>query len=163
MNQERSLDASHLPSLVFGAPAPMWWGAQHLSFLGSALLFWWALIYGWQGRMDYGAATFYVFTTAAHSGALGALLTFAPTVWYRVYSSTTAPWGLTALEDQQIGGLLMWVPAGVIYLLAGVGLFGGWLKASELRAARQTAGFSCQLALPSEDVSTSAINDPPAE
>jgi len=57
-------------------------------------------------------------TTALHSSLLGALLTFAPTPWYLAYAHTTAAWGLTSLEDQQLGGLIMWIPAGGFYLLA---------------------------------------------
>ncbi|HKG23687.1 MAG TPA: cytochrome c oxidase assembly protein, partial [Blastocatellia bacterium] len=75
---------------------------QHMSFLVSALFFWWALVHGRQGLMGYGAAVLYVFTTATYSGILGALLTFASSVWYPAYSSTTASWGLTPLEDQQL-------------------------------------------------------------
>jgi putative membrane protein len=104
---------------------------QHIFFLGSALLFWWALIHGPQGAMGYGVAALYVFTTSVHSGALGALLTFAGTVVYPVYSQTTGSWGLTALEDQQLGGLIMWVPAGLVYIIAGLALCAGWLRESE--------------------------------
>jgi putative membrane protein len=63
---------------------------QHLSFLASAGLFWWALIRGRHGLIGYGAAVLYVFTTSAHSGVLGALLTFAPLPWYPAYAKTTA-------------------------------------------------------------------------
>jgi putative membrane protein len=118
---------------------------QHASFLSSALLFWWAVIHGHEGRMGYGVATFYVFTTAVHSSILGALLTFAPSVWYPAYTRTTAAWGLTPLEDQQIGGLIMWVPAGVVYLLAGLALFGAWLRQSETKLLR-SANFVVVLA-----------------
>jgi putative membrane protein len=104
--------------------------AQHLSFFLSALLFWWALLYT-HGRLAYGAAVFYVFTTAVHTSILGALLTFAPHVWYPTYNSTTQAWGLTPLQDQQIGGLVMWVPAGLVYLAAGLALFAAWLKESD--------------------------------
>lgn len=107
---------------------------QHLSFLLSALLFWWALIHSRQGWMGYGAAVLYVFTTATHSGLLGALITFATSVWYPAYNETTRSWGLTPLEDQQLGGLIMWVPAGVVYLVAALALFVGWLRESERRA-----------------------------
>ena len=109
---------------------------QHLSFLASAGLFWWALIRGRQGLMGYGAAVLYVFTTSAHSGMLGALLTFAPSPWYPAYAGTAAAWGLTPLEDQQLGGLLMWVPGGVPYLLAGLALLAGWLRTAEGRVRR---------------------------
>jgi putative membrane protein len=110
---------------------------QHLSFLLSALLFWWALIHGPQGAMGYGAAVLYLFTTSVHSGALGALLTVAGSVWYPSYAPLTASWGLTPLEDQQLGGLIMWIPAGLVYVIAGLALFAGWLREADLRAARR--------------------------
>jgi putative membrane protein len=108
--------------------------AQHISFLGSALLFWWALFYA-QGEKNYGAGVFYIFTTAVHTGILGALLTFAPRLWYPAYAATAPAWGLTPLEDQQIGGLIMWVPAGLIYIVAGLALFAAWMRYSERRSA----------------------------
>ena len=110
---------------------------QHLSFLVSALLFWWALIHGRQSLMGYGAAVLYMFTTSIQSGTLGALITFANSVWYPAYLDTTATWGLTALEDQQLGGLIMWIPAGAVYILAGLVLFAGWMKESERRVLRR--------------------------
>jgi putative membrane protein len=111
--------------------------AQHLSFLISALLFWWAIIHGRHGLMGYGAAVLYMFTTSVHSGVLGALLTFASSLWYPAYSMTTESWGLSPLEDQQLGGLIMWVPAGLVYLAAGLALFVGWLRESERRVLRR--------------------------
>jgi len=111
--------------------------AQHLSFLLSALLFWWALIHGPQGAMGYGAAVLYLFTTSIHSGALGALLTVAGSIWYPSYAGLTTSWGLTPLEDQQLGGLIMWIPAGLVYLIAGLALFTGWLREADLRAERR--------------------------
>jgi len=73
----------------------------------------------------------YVFTTAVHTSILGALLTFAPSPWYPAYGQATQRWGLTPLQDQQIGGLIMWVPAGLVYTIAGLALFAAWLRASE--------------------------------
>jgi cytochrome c oxidase assembly factor CtaG len=110
---------------------------QHLSFLISALLFWWALIHGPQGAMGYGAAVLYLFTTSIHSGVLGALLTIAGSVWYPSYIGLTSSWGLTPLEDQQLGGLIMWIPAGLVYVIAGLALFAGWLREADVRAARR--------------------------
>jgi putative membrane protein len=110
---------------------------QHLSFLGSALLFWWALIHGRRGLMGYGAAVLYMFTTSVHSGVLGALITFAHSPWYPAYATSTASWGLTPLEDQQLGGLIMWVPAGLVYIIAGLALMVGWMRESERRVARR--------------------------
>jgi putative membrane protein len=109
--------------------------AQHLSFFLSALLFWWALFYT-HGRMGYGAGVLYLFTTAVHTSILGALLTFAPHVWYGAYATSTTAWGLTPLEDQQIGGLIMWVPGSVVYLVAGLVLFAAWLRESDVAVER---------------------------
>jgi putative membrane protein len=87
---------------------------QHASFFISALVFWWALS---RMRTSLGASL-YVLTTMIHTGALGALITFAPIVLYPVYHETAPAWGLSALEDQQLGGLVMWVPAGFVLIAA---------------------------------------------
>jgi putative membrane protein len=107
--------------------------AQHATFLGTALLFWWTLIHGRGGRMSYGAAVMYVFTTAVHTSVLGALLTVSSKLWYPIYDGRTLAWGLSALEDQQLGGLIMWVPAGLVYVGIGLWLFAGWLRESDRR------------------------------
>jgi cytochrome c oxidase assembly factor CtaG len=112
---------------------------QHLGFLLSAVLFWWAILHRGRGAMGYGAAVLYLFTTAVHSGLLGALITLAGVVWYPEYLGTTRSWGLTPLEDQQLGGLVMWVPACSLYAVAGLALFTGWLRASGARARRREA------------------------
>jgi putative membrane protein len=111
---------------------------QHISFLGSALLFWWAVVHARQRAMSYGLAVLYMFTTAMHSGALGALLSYANALWYPAYANTTQSWGLTPVEDQQLGGLIMWVPAGLVYVFAALVLFAGWLRESEVRVATAT-------------------------
>ncbi|MBV8856686.1 MAG: cytochrome c oxidase assembly protein [Acidobacteria bacterium] len=110
---------------------------QHVSFLGSALLFWWALVHGPRGLMGYGAAVLYLFTTSVHSGVLGAFLTFTGRVLYPAYSKTAPSWGLTPLEDQQLGGLIMWVPAGLVYVVAGLALLAGWMRESERAVLRR--------------------------
>jgi cytochrome c oxidase assembly factor CtaG len=110
---------------------------QHISFLGSALIFWWALL---RRKLAYGPAILYVFTTAVHTTILGVLLTFSPTLWYPAYRNTTAAWGMTPLEDQQIGGLVMWVPAGLTFIVAGVYLTALWLRDSEARVLARESG-----------------------
>jgi putative membrane protein len=72
-----------------------------------------------------------------HSGVLGALITFGRSAWYPAYANSTASWGLTPLEDQQLGGLIMWIPASVIYIIAGMALMIGWMRASERSVARR--------------------------
>jgi putative membrane protein len=109
---------------------------QHASFLGSALIFWESLLFGRQRRAGYGIAVVYLFVTAVHSGLLGAILTFAPRVIYAMYAEGPGRWSLTALEDQQLGGLVMWVPAGMAYVAAGLSVFAAWLRDAELRPAK---------------------------
>jgi hypothetical protein len=86
--------------------------------------------------MGYGAATFYLFTSAIQCGTLGAMLTFARSVWYPIYTHTMQIWALTLL--QQLAGLIMWIPAGIVYLAAGLALFAAWLSSSATRARRRS-------------------------
>jgi len=126
----------HLPSLYQATLGNDFIHAlQHLSFFLSSALFWWALIHGRFGRLGYGAAVLYVFLTSLHSGVLGALLTFAPRLWYPIYAARTSRWGLSPLEDQQLAGLIMWIPAGVLFIVLGLGLFAAWLGEAERRVA----------------------------
>jgi putative membrane protein len=106
---------------------------QHSMFLATALLFWWTLIQGAYGRLGYGVAFVYVFTTAIHTSVLGALMTFAQRIWYPIYDGRTAPWHLTALQDQQLGGLIMWIPSGTVFVVAGLAMFAAWIGESERR------------------------------
>ena len=122
--------------------------AEHLSFLGTSLLFWWSLLHG--GRSTYGASVLFVFGMAIESTALGALLTFARSAWYTSHVATAPGFGLSALEDQQLAGLIMWVPGGSIYLVSALALFAAWLKegesgtphpAAHTPAGRSSVGF----------------------
>jgi putative membrane protein len=107
--------------------------AQHISFLATALLFWWALIHGHKRRLGYGGSVLYVFTTAVHMSLLGALLTFSSTVWYAPYAITAPAWHFTGLEDQQLGGLIMWIPAGTVLMAVTLVLLVQWMRESEKR------------------------------
>ncbi|HLS68529.1 MAG TPA: cytochrome c oxidase assembly protein [Kiloniellales bacterium] len=90
--------------------------------LGSALLFWLTALSAPALR-----AMGMVFVTIVHSGLLGALLTFSDRLWYPVFGVGPGLWGLTPMEDQQLAGLIMWVPMGLI--LAAIGL---WLWLNDL-------------------------------
>jgi putative membrane protein len=130
----------HLPALFEEALAhEALHAVQHLCFFLTAALFWWALVHGRYGRAGYGAAVFFVFATAVHSGLLGAMLTFARALWYPTHAARTQAAGLDALEDQQRAGLLMWIPAGVLLAVLGLALLSAWLGESERRPARPPA------------------------
>ena len=123
----------HLPWLFDKTLQNDWMhAAQHTTFLLTALLFWWPLTNP-TSRFGYGAAIIYVFTTALHTSILGALLTFAPRPWYSPYLATAPLWHWTALEDQQLGGLIMWIPAGTLLIAVGLWLLVKWLNQSQLR------------------------------
>jgi len=116
---------------------------QHLCFFWTAVLFWWSLVQGGYGRLGYGIAVLFVFTTAVHTSVLGALLTFATVLWYPIYAGRGAEWGVQALEDQQRAGLYMWVPSGLTFLVLGLALFAAWIGEAERRVAlgrRELAG-----------------------
>jgi putative membrane protein len=106
---------------------------QHIMFTGTACLFWWGLTRGRYGRLGYGAAVFYVFATAMHSGGLGALITFASAPIYPLYAHR-AGHGIDPLVDQQLAGLIMWIPAGVVLTVFALALFSAWLGEAERRA-----------------------------
>jgi cytochrome c oxidase assembly factor CtaG len=104
---------------------------QHLCFFLTAALFWWTVAQGRYRGGGFGASVLYVFGTATQSGVLGALLVFAQELFYRSNSTETAAWGLTAIEDQQLAGLVMWIPASLIFTLAGLAFLALWLRQSE--------------------------------
>jgi putative membrane protein len=105
---------------------PAYWLMQ-TTLLGSAWLLWRAIL---APATQPGAALLALGTTIAQMGLLGALIAFAPRPLYWVHLTTTTAWGLAPLADQQLAGLLMWVPATLPYL--GVGI---WLTWSSLRPA----------------------------
>lgn len=122
----------HAPPLFDAALASDWvHAAQHLSFFGSALLFWWSLF----ELENKGAAILSLFSTAVHTTILGALLTFSRSIWYHPYEATVRAWGWSPIEDQQAGGLIMWVPAALVYLAAGLWMLSFWLRESDGREA----------------------------
>jgi putative membrane protein len=112
---------------------------QHVCFAGTAALFWWGLIRGRYGRLGYGAALLYIFATALHSGGLGALLAFSNTPWYSIYVERSAGIADAAI-DQQLGGIIMWVPSGIILMLFALAMFAAWLGEGERRRQRGWSG-----------------------
>jgi putative membrane protein len=106
--------------------------AEHASFLVTAWLFW-RVVIGARSpeRVPDGLGVLLVFGMAMQSVLLSVLLTFARVPWYSGYATTTAPWGLSPLADQQLAGAIMWVPAGAVYTGVGLALLIGWLRAAE--------------------------------
>jgi putative membrane protein len=108
---------------------------QHVSFLMTAVLFWWSVL----RRSNAGVAAWHLFITMLHTSVLGALMALAPRLLYGGQSATAAEWGLTPLEDQQLAGIIMWVPAGTIYAGAALALTALWIREAGKTARRGDA------------------------
>jgi putative membrane protein len=103
---------------------------EHAAFLFSALWFWWTLIAPARlGRNDFGGGAVFALVTLMHTGLLGALLTFAPVPLYPGHPTDFLRLG--NLADQQLAGLIMWVPGGLIYLVTTLVLSLLWLQRVE--------------------------------
>jgi PQQ-dependent catabolism-associated beta-propeller protein len=128
--QAASMWLWHAPKLFNAALVNEGWhAAQHLSFVLTALLFWWSLsVAAARGRP--GVAAFWLFFTSLHSGLLGALMTFAQSPWYPRYVELglSGVGGLTPLEDQQLAGIVMWIPGGMVHAVVALFYVGRWLK-----------------------------------
>lgn len=96
---------------------PLWHTVEHACFLGSAGLFWWSVLNGRHTRAPL--ALLALLFTLMHTGFLGALLTFAQTPLYGEARD---------LQDQQLAGLIMWVPGAIPYLAAAVWVGQRWLQ-----------------------------------
>jgi putative membrane protein len=111
---------------------------QHFTFFLSAALFWWALVHGRYGRAGYGLAVLFVFATAVHTSILGALISVAPRLIYAIYEPRARLAGWQPLEDQELAGLIMWIPSGLLFLITALALFAAWLGEAERRATRSS-------------------------
>ena len=110
---------------------------EHLTFLLTAMLYWWVLFK--RNRPDhvhYAMTIPFLFLTVLQSGILGALMTFTSEPWYPYYADFVNYWGLTPLEDQQLAGLIMWMPGGAVFTLLTIGYFAAWLRALERRSVQ---------------------------
>lgn len=117
---------------------------QHLSFLVAATIFWWPVILPIQEkrRLSPFETMVYVFAGALANTVLGIILTFAPLGLYPAYINPEDAygilplirdgWGLNPLNDQQLGGLLMWIGGGLIYLSVILIVFAYWYSHAEM-------------------------------
>jgi putative membrane protein len=96
---------------------------MHITTSAAALALW-AAVFRSRGPLAF----LLLFATGAQMSLLGALLTFAAVPLYSVHEFTTTAWGLSWLQDQQLGGLVMWVPAGLLLTVYSVIAFGAALR-----------------------------------
>ena len=117
---------------------------EHLIFLVTATVFWWPLLTPvTEARLSPGKAIVFLFSASLINTILGILISFAPLGIYPAYihprdtlgalSLIRDGWGVSAHADQQLGGLLMWVPAGLVYFVAIVAIVAQWQSEAEFR------------------------------
>ncbi|HEY1017235.1 MAG TPA: cytochrome c oxidase assembly protein [Herpetosiphonaceae bacterium] len=102
---------------------------EHQMMLGTALLLWLPQMSPLpELRASYGVQIIYYFINSIMPTILGALITFADAPLYPTYELAPRIWGISALQDQQIGALIMWVPGGTIFLVALTVSFFRWMN-----------------------------------
>jgi cytochrome c oxidase assembly factor CtaG len=131
--QSAVIIAWHVPWLFdLALHAEAWHVVQHLCFVGSALLFWRAMLH----RAGPLVAAACLFVTSMIGGGLGALMSLASSPWYTRYAGLgLTPAGLTPMQDQQLAGLIMWVPGGAWHLAASLWFLMCALRQMEARHA----------------------------
>jgi len=107
---------------------------QHIMFFAVSCLFW-RILFDPIARLKFnrGLGVIYLFATSLHATILGVFMALSPKLWYQPYAATTPSWGLSAIEDQQLAGLIMWMPACMIYAVCAAWVFGVWLRDTEAK------------------------------
>ena len=112
----------HIPAVfALGLQSEMWHGIEQASFLATGLLFWWPVVQPLPNRLKWPESSIllYLFLATLPCDILSGFLVFCDRVVYPVYLSSPHSFGLSALEDQQCAGALMWTCVTVVYLIAG--------------------------------------------
>lgn len=117
-----ALVAWHVPALLrLGMESRGWHLFEHATFLAAGLLFWWPVVQPWPGvaRWPRWSMLLYLFLATLPCDVLAGLLVFSDRVAYPVYLCMPHQSGLSALDDQQCAGALMWTCVTVVFLVAG--------------------------------------------
>ena len=111
---------------------------QHATFLGAAFLFWWPVVGAdpspW--RLPHPVRLLYLFLALPQNSFLGVALMSAPTVLYPHYVTNLRDWGLSPLEDQALGGGIMWVVGDLFFLAAMMLVVVSWMRQEDRRTER---------------------------
>lgn len=131
----------HLPGLyTWALRSEAGHALEHISFFVSAYGFWSVAFAPWRREtLGYGARALFVASAAVLSGLPGALISIAPRPLYASHAATTLRYGLTPLEDQQLAGLVMWIPGGFAYIVAVLVLLALWMREAERKARKRSA------------------------
>lgn len=130
--------AWHLPRLYDRAlGSDLLHQMEHATFFGCSFLMWWCVLETGKRRgMGHPLALLMLFISTIQSGALGAILTFGRRPLYESHAPWVDAWGLTRLQDQQLAGVIMWIPMGTVLALAAFVIFAQWIRSASTSAER---------------------------
>jgi putative membrane protein len=114
---------------------------EHVLFLGTAILAWWPVFSPLDElpRLPEPVQLLYLFFQSLPPTILGAVITFADEPLYPAYATAPRLWGLSVLLDQEIGGLIMWIPGALVYFVVLTGVFFHWLNRDEYERSRDVS------------------------
>lgn len=112
---------------------------EHLMFLVAGLILWWPILSPLPElpRAPYILQMLYLFVQPTVPAILGAIITFSDGVLYSWYAEAPRVWGISAHTDQEVGGLVMWIPGGLAFLLTLAVVFLVWANQEESETRRQ--------------------------
>jgi putative membrane protein len=148
----------HIPSVfMLGMRSQIWHSIEQASFLVTGLLFWWPVVRPSQNRSKWPELSIllYLFLATLPCDILSGFLVFCDRVVYPVFLSSPRYFGLSALDDQQCAGALMWTCVTIVYLIAGT-VFAARLL-SPHRSTQLSPRSSEEFAIPQFDARRIAV------
>jgi putative membrane protein len=114
---------------------------QHATFMAAALLFWWPVIAAdpTRWRLPHPVRLLYLFLAMPQNSFLGVALYSASAPLYQHYVTNVRSWGPTPIDDQRLGGVIMWVVGDMILLVAMVVVVAAWMRHEDRRTKRMDA------------------------
>jgi putative membrane protein len=142
-----TLTVWHVPTaFMLALQSAGWHAVEQASFLATGLLFWWPVIRPWPNAgPSRWLILLYLFLATLPCDILSGFLVFCDRVVYPVYFSSSQPFGLSALEDQQCAGALMWTCVTVGYLIAGTVLAARLLSPQDSDCSLPSGSHTCSV------------------
>jgi putative membrane protein len=90
---------------------------QHLMFMAAAVMLWWPILSPMPElpRLSYPMQMLYLFLTTIPMSVVAVYITYSSNLLYPAYAAAPRILGILPLEDQLIGGLIMWIPGGLVF------------------------------------------------
>ena len=123
---------------------------EHLSFFLTAMLFWWHVIGAAPNvhkRLSRGARIAYVLSVVPPNMFAGITIAFSGQPIYPYYTGVPRLWGISVLNDQQLGGIVMWIPGSMMYIVAALVFIACWLQEEERKPPLTDVDWATEPAL----------------